>query len=82
MLTTAGNLVFYSTQGGEFRGVNATTGEILFSAYLGTAAKAGPITYSHNGKQYVVQALGGTPGFGRDEPWNSEFGSMVVAFTR
>ena len=82
MLTTAGNLVFYSTQGGEFRAVNATTGEILYSAYLGTAAKAGPMTYQHNGKQYVVQALGGLPGFGRDEPWNSEFGSVVVAFTR
>jgi hypothetical protein len=28
-----------------------------------------------------VQALGGTPGFGRDEAWGAEFGSLVVAFT-
>ena len=39
------------------------------------------MTYVHNGKQYIVQALGGTPGFGRDEAWGSEFGSLVVAFT-
>ena len=45
MLTTAGNLTVYTTQGGEFRVVNATTGEILYSANLGTAAKAGPMTY-------------------------------------
>jgi alcohol dehydrogenase (cytochrome c) len=82
MLTTAGNLVFYSTQGGEFRAVNATTGEILYSLNLGVAAKAGPITYTHKGRQYVVQALGGQPGFGRDEAWNREFGSIVVGFTR
>ena len=48
---------------------------------LGTAAKSGPATYMANGKQYIVQALGGTPGFGRDEAWAAEFGSMVVAFT-
>jgi alcohol dehydrogenase (cytochrome c) len=82
MLTTAGNLVFYATQGGEFRAVNASTGEILYSLNTGTAAKSGPITYMYNGKQYVVQALGGTTGFGRDEAWNNEFGSVVIGFTR
>ena len=82
MLTTAGNLTIYTTQGGEFRAVNATTGEILYSMNLHTAAKAGPITYQHNGKQYVVQALGGLPGFGRDEAHNAEFGSIVVGFSR
>jgi glucose dehydrogenase len=45
-------------------------------------AKTGPVTYMHGGKQYIVHALGGTPGFGRDEAWNAEFGSMVVGFTR
>jgi glucose dehydrogenase len=81
MLTSAGNITAYTTQGGEFRVVNATTGQILYSLNLGTAAKAGPATYLHNGKQYIVQALGGTPGFGRDEAWNAEFGHMIVAFT-
>ena len=81
MMTSAGNITAYSTQGGTFTVANATTGEILYSLNLGTAAKSGPITYSVNGKQYIVQALGGTPGFGRDEPWKAEFGSMVVGFT-
>ena len=81
MLTTAGNLTIYTTQGGGFTVANAKTGEILYSMNLGTAAKAGPATYTANGKQYIVQALGGTPGFGRDEAWGAEFGSVVVAFT-
>ena len=82
MLTTAGNVTVFTTQGGEFRVVDATTGKKLYSANLGTTAKAGPITFLHNGKQYVVQAVGGQPGFGRDEAHNLEFGSAVVAFTR
>jgi alcohol dehydrogenase (cytochrome c) len=81
MLTTAGNLTVYTTQGGEFTVANATTGAILAQINLGTAAKAGPITYMHGGKQYFVQALGGTPGFGRDEAWGAEFGSILVALT-
>lgn len=80
MLTTAGNITVYSTQGGEFTVADATTGKVVFQVNLGTAAKAGPITFKHNGKQMFVQALGGTPGFGRDEAWNAEFGSLVVAF--
>jgi alcohol dehydrogenase (cytochrome c) len=82
MLTTAGNLTVYTTQGGQFTVSNASTGEVLYTMNLRTAAKAGPITFLHNGKQYFVQALGGTPGFGRDEAHNAEFGSMVVGFTR
>ncbi len=81
MLTTAGNITVYTTQGGGFTVADATSGKVLYSVNLGVAAKSGPITYSHNGKQYIVQPLGGTPGFGRDEPWKSEFGNMVVGFT-
>ena len=81
MLTTAGNITVYTTQGGGFTVADATNGKVLYSMNLGVAAKSGPITYSHAGKQYIVQALGGLPGFGRDEPWKSEFGSMVVGFT-
>jgi hypothetical protein len=80
MLATAGNVTVYSTQGGQFTVADATTGKIVYQVNLGTAAKAGPITFKHNGKQTFVQALGGTPGFGRDEAWGAEFGSMVVAF--
>jgi len=80
MLTTAGNLVFYTSQNGTFQAVNATTGEILYALNLGTTPKAGPITFLNNGKQMVVQALGGVPGFGY-EGHNLEFGSVVVGFS-
>jgi alcohol dehydrogenase (cytochrome c) len=81
MLTTAGGVTAYTTQGGTFQVVDAKTGQILFSQTLGVAAKAGPASYTADGKQYIVQALGGTPGFGRDEAHKAEFGHMIVGFT-
>jgi alcohol dehydrogenase (cytochrome c) len=81
MLTTAGNLTFYTTSGGIFQAVNATTGEIVYTMNLGTTAKGGPITFLNDGKQMVVQAVGGTPGFGY-EGYKLEFGSFVVGFTQ
>ena len=80
MLTTAGNLTFYTTRGGVFQAVNATTGEILYAFNLGTTAYAGPITFTTNGKQCVVQVAGGSPEkFGYKEH-NLELGSLVAAF--
>ncbi len=80
MLTTAGNLTFYTTQGGVFQGVNATTGEILYAFNLGTTAYAGPITFMVDGRQCVVQVAGGSPEkFGYKEH-NLEHGSLVAAF--
>ena len=81
MLTTAGNLVFYTSQAGIFHATNATTGEILYTFNLGVTPKAGPITYMLDGKQYVVQPVGGVPGWDFQEH-NLEHGSMVVAFSR
>lgn len=82
MMTTAGNITVYATQGGTFKVMNATTGKEIYSLNLGTAAKSGPITFMHNGKQMIVQVLGGQAQFGRDEILGTEFGSMIVAFTR
>jgi PQQ-dependent dehydrogenase (methanol/ethanol family) len=80
MLTTAGNLVFYTSQNGAFQAVNATTGEILYTFNLGTTAYAGPITFMVDGRQCVVQAAGGTPSkFGYQEH-NLELGGLVAAF--
>ncbi len=81
MLTTAGNLTFYATQGGEFRAVDATTGKVLYSLNTHITSKSGPMTYTHKGKQYVVQALGGLPGFGRDDAYKAVMGSAMIAFT-
>lgn len=82
MLTTNGNLVIYTTQGGKFTVADARSGERLYELNTGIAAKSGPITFMHKGKQLIVQALGGTPGFGRDEAHGIEFGHAIVAFTR
>lgn len=82
MLTTAGNLVIYTTQGGRFTVADARSGERLFELETGIAAKSGPITFTHKGKQMIVQPLGGTPGFGRDEAHGLEFGHAIIAFTR
>jgi alcohol dehydrogenase (cytochrome c) len=82
MLATAGNLVFYTSQAGIFTASDASTGAILYQFSVGTTAKAGPITYMVDGKQYVVQTLGGLPGFGRDPANNVEYGSMVVGFSQ
>ena len=81
MLTTAGNLTIFTTQGGLFQVVDANSGKVLYSMELGTAAKSGPSTFMVNGKQMIVQSVGGLPGFGRDEQYPGlNFGSMVVAF--
>lgn len=82
MLTTAGNLVIYTTQGGRFTVADARSGEKLYEMNTGIAAKSGPITFMHKGKQLIVQALGGTPGFGRDEANGVEFGHAIIAYTR
>jgi alcohol dehydrogenase (cytochrome c) len=80
MLTTAGNLVFYTSQNGAFQAMNATTGELLYTFNLGTTAYAGPITFVADGKQCVVQAVGGTPSkFGYKEH-NMELGGLVASF--
>lgn len=82
MATTAGNITFYTTQGGDFQVVNATTGKNLYHFDMGSTAKSGPITFMHKGKQMIVQPVGGLAGFGRDEAIGLEFGGAVVAFTR
>jgi len=60
-VTTAGNLVFQTTNDGRFRAVNAENGEILYEVRVGRTGMAPPITYEADGKQYV--AFGG--GLGR-----------------
>ena len=82
MLTTAGNITVYTTQAGVFTVVNARSGKVLYSLDLGSPAKSGAMTYHHNGRQYIVQVVGGQAQFGRDEILGTEFGSAIVAFTR
>ena len=57
-LSTAGNLVFQGTAGGELRAYTADTGKLLWSFPAQTGVVAGPMTYSVNGTQYVAVLAG------------------------
>ncbi len=82
MLTTAGNLVFYGSQGGIFHAVEATTGEVLYTFNMGTTFKAGPMTYMLDGTQYVVGLAGHVPGLGNEDHPLEPNGGYLYAFTR
>ncbi|WP_036385818.1 PQQ-binding-like beta-propeller repeat protein [Muricauda sp. MAR_2010_75] len=59
-LATAGGLVFIgATQDERFRAFNSKTGEMVWEYQLPAGAFATPISYSVNGKQYIVVAAGG-----------------------
>ncbi len=59
-IATAGGLVFMAgTADQQLRAFDATTGKELWSAELPAGGKATPMTYSHNGRQYVLIAAGG-----------------------
>jgi quinoprotein glucose dehydrogenase len=45
--------------GNMFRAYDKKTGEVLWENDLGTGTTGAPMTYLHNGKQYVVVAVGG-----------------------
>jgi alcohol dehydrogenase (cytochrome c) len=60
VLSTAGDLVFGGGMDGDFVALDAKTGELLWSAYLGGANSSGPISYAVNGKQYIVGSGAGT----------------------
>lgn len=57
-LSTAGNLVFQGTADGRFVAFNATNGDQLWEAQVGTGVIAAPVTYEVDGQQYVSIAAG------------------------
>jgi quinoprotein glucose dehydrogenase len=73
---TAGGLVFIGATNYDkkFHAFDKSTGQLLWEATLPYAGNATPITYSVNGRQYIVIAAGG----GKDP--RSPSGGMYVAF--
>lgn len=57
-MSTAGNLVFQGTAGGEFRAYAADSGKQLWSFPAQTGIIAAPMTYSIDGEQYVAILAG------------------------
>lgn len=57
-LTTAGGVAFYGTLEGWFRAVDLKTGKILYQFHCPSGIIGNPITFMHNGKQYVAVLSG------------------------
>jgi PQQ-dependent dehydrogenase (methanol/ethanol family) len=65
-LSTAGGLVFYGNYAGEFKALDAKSGELLWHFSTGSGIGQGPITYKVDGKQYIAAVSGrilGPPAF-------------------
>lgn len=72
---TAGNLIFVAaTMDGCLRAFNTRTGDLLWQYPLPAGGQATPMTYTLDGKQYVVIAAGGHAKLG------TKLGDYVMAF--
>ncbi len=65
-LATAGNLVFYGTLDGFIKARDSRTGDLLWKFKLSSGSIGHPMTYTHEGTQYVaiMYGVGGWPGVG------------------
>jgi methanol dehydrogenase (cytochrome c) subunit 1 len=65
-MATAGGLVFYPTLDGYFKARDADSGELLWKFKMPSGGIGYPMTYMHNGVQYVAvyYGVGGWPGVG------------------
>jgi glucose dehydrogenase len=66
VLTTKGGIAFYGTLTGWFRAVDLKTGDILWQFKCPSGIIGNPMTYMHDGKQYVavLSGVGGWAGIG------------------
>ena len=53
-MTTAGGLVFFSSRAGNFMAADAKTGKLLWHFNTGGTIRTSPMTYFHNGRQYIA----------------------------
>ena len=58
LMATAGGLIFYGDGNGAFVAVDVKNGKPLWHFNSGQNSKAGPMTYSIDGTQYVAIAMG------------------------
>jgi alcohol dehydrogenase (cytochrome c) len=58
VLSTAGGLVFSGTMEGDFFGLDALNGKVLWRIQTGGAIWSNPMSYSNEGKQYIVVSAG------------------------
>ena len=60
LMATAGGLIFYGDGSGAFVAADAKNGRLLWHFNTGQAWKAGPMTFTVDGRQYVAIAAGST----------------------
>ncbi len=60
LLATAGHLIFYGDGAGAVVASDSGTGKVLWSFNTSVRARAGPMTYLVDGRQYVAIAVGNT----------------------
>jgi alcohol dehydrogenase (cytochrome c) len=58
MLSTGGGLLYTGKETGEFIAVDADTGKIVWEFQTGSGINAMPVTYTHQGRQYVTVLSG------------------------
>jgi alcohol dehydrogenase (cytochrome c) len=58
MLATDGGLLFTGRMNGEFIALDSANGQTLWSFKTGSGINAPPITYTHQGRQYVAVLSG------------------------
>ena len=65
-LATSGGVVFYGTLEGYLKAIDAKTGKELYKFKTPSGIIGNPMTYEHNGKQYVavLSGVGGWAGIG------------------
>jgi glucose dehydrogenase len=66
VLTTSGGVAFYGTMDGWFKAINAKDGSLLYKFHVPSGVIGNPMTFMHNGKQYVavLTGVGGWAGIG------------------
>jgi alcohol dehydrogenase (cytochrome c) len=58
MLATGGGLLFTGKETGEFIAVDVDTGKVVWQFQTGSGINAMPVTYTHQGRQYVTVLSG------------------------
>ncbi|MGZ3519313.1 MAG: methanol/ethanol family PQQ-dependent dehydrogenase, partial [Vulcanimicrobiaceae bacterium] len=66
IVTTKSGIAFYGTMDGWFKAIDTKTGHELYKMHMPAGMISNPITYMHDGKQYValMSGVGGWAGLG------------------
>ena len=82
MLATGSGLLFTGRHSGEFLALDAETGKQLWQFQTSSGINASPVTWSHNGRQYVtvLAGLGGVGWRWMDNAKNIPRGGSVWTF--